>query len=224
MSEITYEYIRAYLYSMEENNNEGVKAMNSYAKDNKIPIIKFEVKSFLEFFLAFSKPKKILEIGTAIGYSAIVISESLKDQVEITTIEKNKAMIEVARKNFRKYDKTNIKVVEGDANDVLKELNKDQYDMIFMDAAKGQYMSFLPYCIDLLKEGGVLITDNVLQDGFIAKSRWSVPRRQRTIHKRMRQYLGAIKKHPQLKTTILPIADGMALSYKSNTNKCNIKK
>lgn len=214
MSEITYEYVREYLQAMHKEEDELLESIKRYAFEKYVPIIKHEVKQLLEVLLTMHKPLQILEIGTAIGYSSILMSKYLVDDGKITTLERSDEMISIAEENIRLAHKEGIiTILKGDAEEILPTL-KGQYDFIFMDAAKGQYITFLPYCLKLLKVGGLLVSDNVLQDGAIAKSRWSIPRRQRTIHGRMRAYLWELNHNHTLKTAILPIADGITLSYK----------
>ena len=160
------------------------------------------------------KPTSILEVGCAIGFSALLMSEYGPKDCHITTIEKYEKRIPVARENFRRAGKEEqITLLEGDAAEILGEL-AGPYDMIFMDAAKGQYIHFLPDVMRLLSPGGILLSDNVLQDGDILESRFAVTRRNRTIHSRMREYLYALKHHPELETVILPVADGVTVSVK----------
>ena len=214
MSEITYQYIRDYLMAIEPDDDIIIREIRNEALKNNVPIIKSEVKNLLRFLLATKRPNKILEIGTAVGYSSIIMSDFLNAGGEIVTIERSIKMIEKAKENIIKANKSHvITLLEGDASDILSTL-EDDFDIIFMDAAKGQYLTFFPQCIRLLKTGGVLICDNVLQDGTVAKSRFSVPRRQRTIHNRMREYLWQLNHNEELQTSILPIADGVTLSYK----------
>ena len=161
-----------------------------------------------------NKPRQILEVGTAIGFSALLMSEYMPCDGHITTIEKYEKRIPIARENFKKYGKSEqITLIEGDASEVLAGL-AGEYDLIFMDAAKGQYIHFLPDILRLLKQGGVLLSDNVLQDGDVIESRYAVTRRNRTIHGRMREYLYELKNHPQLQTSIIPLGDGITLSVK----------
>ncbi len=217
MSEITYDYISHFLQAIEPEEDEVVSAIRRYAVKQHVPIIKSEVKQLLEVLLIIKKPKRILEIGTAIAYSSIIMSRYLDDNGTMTTIERSDKMVLEARKNIKMAKKEDvITLLHGNAEEHLKILvdHKETYDVIFMDAAKGQYLAFLPFCLKLLKVGGLLISDNVLQNGLIAKSRYSVPRRQRTIHKRMRQFLWELNHHSQLKTSILPISDGLTISYK----------
>jgi len=170
------------------------------------------MQSLLKFLLKFTKPKSILEVGTAIGFSALLMSEYAPGDCHITTIEKYEKRIPIAKENFRKAGREDrITLLEGDATEILRE---GTYDVIFMDAAKGQYIHFLPDILRLLAPGGLLISDNVLQDGDIIESRFAVTRRNRTIHARMREYLYELKHHPELETVILPVGDGVTLSTK----------
>jgi len=164
--------------------------------------------------LVMNKPKRILEVGTAIGFSALFMREFMPKDGHITTIEKYEKRIPLAKENFKRFDTDErITLIEGDAADVLKRL-EGPFDFVFMDAAKGQYIHFLPEVLRLLETGGVLLSDNVLQDGDIIQSRFAVTRRDRTIHKRMREYLYTLKNHEQLETAILTLGDGVALSVK----------
>lgn len=162
---------------------------------------------------------RILEVGTAVGFSALLMSEYMPEGAHITTIEKYEKRIPIARENFRKAGKDDvITLIEGDAMEVLKSLD-GPYDLIFMDAAKGQYPHYLPEVLRLLAPGGVLMSDNVLQDGNLIESRFAVERRDRTIHSRMREYLYTLKHHENLETSILPLGDGVALSVKKNEER-----
>lgn len=211
---ITNEQITQYLRTLEREKNDFIEYLEQDAINSNIPIIKREVQSLLRVILSIYKPNNILEIGTAIGYSSILMSQYINSNGQIVTIERNKKMIKKAKENIKNANKDHlITIIEGDALEELEKID-GQFDFIFMDAAKGQYLYLLPYCLKLLKTNGVLISDNVLQGGNIAKSRYSIPRRQRTIHVRMREYLYMINNHPNLETSILPIADGLTISYK----------
>ena len=184
------------------------------ALEAQVPIIRKPMQSLLKFLLAYAKPKQILEVGTAVGFSALLMSEYGPADCHITTIEKYEKRIPVARENFKKAGaEDRITLMEGDAADILREL-EGPYDMIFMDAAKGQYLHFMEDAMRLLAPGGLLISDNVLQDGDIVESRFAVTRRNRTIHARMREYLYELKHNPALETVILPVGDGVTLSLK----------
>ena len=164
--------------------------------------------------MAQAKPLNILEVGAATGFSALLMAEYSSLETKITTIEKYEKRIPVAKENFIKYDRNNkITLLEGDATTILKALQPG-YDFIFMDAAKGQYINFLPDCLRILNKGGLLVSDNCLQDGAVIESRFAVTRRDRTIHARMREYLYDLKHNDMLNTVILTVGDGMTLSVK----------
>ena len=211
---ISDERIVSYINSLESDENDFLKNLREEAIRDNVPIIRREMESFLKVIIALRKPCEILELGSAVGYSAILMSEYGKGKCNITTIENYEKRIPIAKKNFAKAqygDK--IKLICGDA---LEEISKmeNTYDMIFIDAAKGQYINYLPEAIRLLNKGGVLIADNVLFDGDIFESRYGVVRRNRTIHSRMREFLEAVKNHEQLITSIVPIGDGITFSIK----------
>ena len=211
---IVDERMSAFIDLLDKGNTPFLDEIEKYAKETDVPIIRKSMQSLLKFLLAYAKPKSILEVGTAIGFSALLMSEYAPSDCHITTIEKYEKRIPIARENFAKAGKEEaITLIEGDAMEVLKEL-EGTYDMIFMDAAKGQYIHFMPEILRLLAPGGLLISDNVLQDGDIIESRFAVTRRNRTIHARMRDYLYELKHHDQLETCILPVGDGVTLSVK----------
>ena len=204
----------AFINSFDKGNPPFLDEIEKFALETDVPIIRKSMQSFLRFLLTLHKPMKILEVGIAIGFSALLMSEYAPEGCEITTIEKYEPRIPVARENFRKAGKEDvITLLEGDAAEILKELS-GSYDLIFMDAAKGQYIHFMPDILRLLKEGGLLVSDNVLQDGDVIESRFAVTRRNRTIHARMREYLYELTHHPLLETCILPVGDGITLSVK----------
>lgn len=211
---ITDERFTAYINSLENGNPSYLDELEAYSKKTQVPIIRKETQSLIRTLLVMNKPKRILEVGTAIGFSALFMREFMPKDGHITTIEKYEKRIPLARENFKRFDTDErITLIEGDAADVLKQL-EGPFDFIFMDAAKGQYIHFLPEVLRLLETGGVLLSDNVLQDGDVIQSRFAVARRDRTIHKRMRDYLYTLKKHEQLETAILTLGDGVALSVK----------
>ena len=200
-----------YIHSLEGPENPVIEQIEQEALDTHVPIIRKETQSFLKVILMMKQPSRILEIGTAIGFSAILMSEYLPEDAQITTIEK---WIPIARENFRRAGREGqITLIEGDALEIMGTLS-GTYDFIFMDAAKGQYIRYLPDAVRLLSDGGVLMSDNVLQDGDVIESRFAVERRNRTIHSRMREYLYELKHHGELMTSILPLGDGIALSVK----------
>lgn len=206
--------IRTFINSLDSENPDYLNELEQYAKKTDVPIIRREMQSLLRVLLAMNSPRQILEVGTAIGFSALFMSEYAPDDCHITTIEKYEKRIPLAKENFKKAGREDrITLLEGDATQILKEL-EGPYDMIFMDAAKGQYIHFLPEVLRLLPQRGVLISDNVLQDGDIIESRFAVTRRNRTIHARMREYLYEIKHNAGLETVILTLGDGTAVSVK----------
>ena len=206
--------MNAFIDSLDPGNTPFLNEIEQEARKTNVPIIRTQVQSLLRLLLAMRKPTSILEVGCAIGFSALLMSEYGPKDCHITTIEKYEKRIPVARENFRRAGKEDkITLLEGDAAEILGGL-AGPYDMIFMDAAKGQYIHFLPDVMRLLSPGGILLSDNVLQDGDILESRFAVTRRNRTIHSRMREYLYALKHHPELETVILPVADGVTVSVK----------
>lgn len=208
------ERLNAFIDSLDTGNTPFLNGIEKEAKETNVPIIRTQVQSLLKLLLAMRKPATILEVGCAIGFSALLMSEYGPEDCHITTIEKYEKRIPVARENFRRAGKgERITLLEGDAAEILQKLT-GAYDMIFMDAAKGQYIHFLPDVLRLLAPGGILLSDNVLQDGNILESRFAVTRRNRTIHSRMREYLYELKHHPQLETVILPVGDGVTLSVR----------
>lgn len=187
------------------------------ALEAEVPIIRRGTRDMLRYFLRTMQPKNVLEVGTAIGYSALFMKECLPEQSRITTIEKVEMRLVEARKNLQKYDKDGkIVLLEGDATQVLHSLVEQgkQYDFIFMDAAKGQYLNFLPDILQLLAKGGTLVSDNILHEGDLLESRYAVTRRDRTIHGRMREYLQVLMDTEELETICLSIGDGMTISYR----------
>ncbi len=214
-----HERICAFINSFDKGNTLFLDNLEQEAKDRNIPVIRKEMQSLMRFLLEMQKPHSILEVGCAVGFSALLMSEYAPKDCHITTIEKYEKRIPEARENFRRAGKeSRITLLEGDAADILKEL-RGSYDMIFMDAAKGQYLNFLPEVLRLLAPEGLLISDNVLQDGNILESRYAVTRRDRTIHTRMREYLYLLTHDPGLETVILTVGDGVALS-KSRRQRC----
>lgn len=204
----------AFINSLDKGNTKALDELEQYAKKTNVPIIRKEMQRLLKFLLAMKRPVKILEVGTAIGFSTLLMSEYASTECHITTIEKYEKRIPIAKKNFQDAKKEeSITILTGDASQILKELS-GSFDFIFMDAAKGQYIHFLPEVLRLMEPGGLLISDNVLQDGEIIESRFAVTRRNRTIHARMREYLHALKQEKSLETLILPIGDGATVSVR----------
>ena len=209
---IVDERLVTYINSLDAGNTAMLDQIEREATADYVPIIRKEMQSFLKFLLAMKKPARILEVGTAVGFSAILMAEYDPVPCQITTIENYEKRIPIARENFKRAGKeAQIALLEGDATEILREL-EGTYDVIFMDAAKGQYIHFLPEILRLLAKDGVLVSDNVLQDGDVIESRFAVTRRNRTIHKRMREYLYTLTHSEELVTAVLPVGDGITLS------------
>ena len=202
-----------YLHSLESDQGCLLDEIEKKAVRDRIPIIRRETAALLRTLIYASKPGKILEIGTAVGYSALMMCQAMPQNGRIVTIEKYEKRIEEARKNFlRAGVGEKITLMEGDADHILDTLSHQHFDLIFMDAAKGQYLGWLPKILPMMEPGALLISDNVLQDGDVIQSRFAIERRNRTIHSRMREYLYELKHCPLLETAILTVGDGVALS------------
>ena len=211
---IVEERMRTFINSLDAGNTPFLDELECSALSEGVPIIRKEMQSFIKTLLALKKPQRILEVGTAVGFSTLLMCEYSQPEMHITTIENYEKRIPKARENFRRAGcESQITFLEGDAGQILKELS-GAYDLIFMDAAKGQYIHWLPDILRLLSTGGVLFSDNVLQDGDIIESRFAVERRNRTIHARMREYLYTLTHMPEFQTSVVPIGDGVALSVK----------
>lgn len=215
---IVDKHVVEYINSLEGDLPSHLKELAKTAHNDDVPIIKKETGTLIRFILTLFKPSRILEIGTATGFSAIFMSEYMPEDCSITTIEKVEMRLEKARINLSTCPKSDkITLLEGDALVMLEEMANEKlacYDFIFLDAAKGQYINFLPHILKLLTPKGILITDNVLQDGSVAGSRYAIRRRDRTIHGRMREYLYTLTHREDLETTIIPVGDGVTLTTK----------
>jgi len=217
MSDITYDYMEEYIRGLITEHDGELKKLEEYAALNLVPIIQKEVARYLELMITIKKPKRILELGTAIGYSAILMNIASQGSCEITTIERDKEMIEKALYNIEAFGLTDkINVIEGDCMEILENL-QGEYDFIFMDAGKGHYNHFLPNCLRLLSEDGVIVADNVLFRGMVA-SKELLKRRKITIVKRMKNYLNEVSSREDLITSVLPMGDGIAITTRRNKN------
>ncbi len=212
---ITEDRLSVFLSALEGSLPDGLVGLEQKALSDGEPVIRRPMQALLGFLLRLARPESVLEIGTAVGFSSLLMSEYLPETVAVTTIEKVPARILAARQNFIDHGRAGqIELREGDAAVILPELTAEgrQYDFIFMDAAKGQYLNFLPDVERLCVENGLLVTDNVLQDGKVLQSRYAVTRRDRTIHRRMREYLYEVTHSPRWDTMILPVGDGATVS------------
>lgn len=215
MSNITYDYMEQYIRSLIPEKEGLLAEMKAYAIENRVPIIQKEVGNFLETMISIKRPVRILELGTAIGYSAILMCLSSNKVSDIVTIERDETMIKLALENIKKAELDNkIQVISGDCLEVLEKM-EDSFDFIFMDAGKGHYNHFLPHCLRLLSKDGIIVADNVLYKGMVA-SRELVIRRKITIVKRMKTYLDQISSDENLITTVIPMGDGIAVTKRRN--------
>ena len=211
---IVNERVVAYINSLDCGNSDICNTIEKEAIADEVPIIRKEMGNLLKVLLQLVQPERILEVGTAVGYSSILMSENMPENCKITTIENYDKRIPVAKNNFKMAGKEDvITLIEGDALEVLKTL-EGPYDFIFMDAAKGQYINYLPDVKRVLRKGGLLISDNILQEGEIVESRYAVTRRNRTIHTRIREYVYELTHSEDFVTSIVPIGDGITLSVK----------
>lgn len=216
---IVNDRVTDYINSLERSRGPLLTEIASRARKERVPVIREETASLLISLVESKRPEAILEVGTAVGYSTLLMAGAMPENCSITTIEKYEKRIPEALDNFeRAGEKERITLLPGDAGTILKELT-GPYDFIFMDAAKGQYLVWLPEIMRLMVPGSMLVSDNVLQDGDIVESRYAVERRNRTIHARMREYLYKLKHTDYLATSIIPIGDGVALSVLKEQEK-----
>jgi len=208
------ERVRAYLDYLDPGNRRYLEALRREAEEGEVPVIRRDSERFLRSLLAGLRPERVLELGTAVGYSALVMAEELPPSAHITTVENYAPRIARAKENIGRYGAGRITLIDGDAYELLKAQPDEAYDFVFLDAAKGQYLKWLPELLRVLSPGGTLLSDNVLQGGDTAESRFAIDRRDRTIHSRMRAYLEALSAREGLRTSILPIGDGLAFSVK----------
>lgn len=214
MSNIVDNLVEDYIRTTLQDKEGLLRELEIYAQENNVPIVHKEVSELLKVLLKVQKPKRILEVGCAIGYSSILFATVLDKDVEIITVERNEKMIEKAKENIKRAGmENNIIILEGDAEELLPNV-EGTFDMIFLDAAKGQYKLFYDMIIDKLKVDGLLISDNILYKGMVAHDDYVI-RRKKTIVKRMRNYLDYISHCDYLDTSLIPIGDGVALSYKN---------
>lgn len=206
--------MEVFIEAMTPPSPPSLRGLEQEALADQVPIIRPQTRNLLRFFIAMKRPARILEIGTAVGFSALFMQHFAPADCRIVTIEKDPERAEKARRNFERH-RSSIELLEGDAEQILGGIREDaSFDLIFMDAAKGQYIRYLPHALRLLRSGGILLTDNILKEGEILFSRFAVTRRNRTIHARMRAYVRALMEEPQLETLLLSAGDGTAVSMK----------
>ena len=216
--------LRTFLASLGDGSGEDeiLEGIRREAVRDGVPVIRPGMRSLLRTLLAAAGPERILEVGTAVGYSALWMAGCAPEGCRILTVENYEKRIKKARENFALHPLGNrISLLEGDAAGILPGLVQahEQFDFIFMDAAKGQYPALLPLVKKMVRDGGMIVTDNVLQEGDILESRYAVKRRDRTIHRRMREYLYALTHDEELVTTILETGDGAAVTVKRKPGK-----
>lgn len=188
--------------------------LQMWCNENRVPIIPHETAVFLDFQLGILKPKNILEIGTAVGYSAILMSNHLDETGQLITIERSDLMARRAKENIKNFGlEDKIKLIEGDAKDILPRINQ-KFDFIFMDSAKSKYIEFFPLCMDLLEVGAILMVDDIFQGGTILDDEKDIPRRNRNIHRKLNKFLDFIQKDDAIKTTLIPLGDGVVFIQK----------
>ena len=218
MSDITYDYMESYIRGLIKDREGTLKEIEDFARSNGVPIVQKETAKFLELMVIMKRPLRILELGTAIGFSSILMYEASGTKPEIVTIERDPKMIELAKVNLDRFNLSDkITIKEGDCLEILEQL-EEPFDLIFMDAGKGHYNHFLPHCLRLLKQDGVIVADNVLFRGMVA-SKELVKRRKITIVKRMRTYLEMVSEDDSLVTSVIPMGDGIAVTTRRNENE-----
>lgn len=211
---VVKEEIVQYMRQHQKQSNGCLAELEAFAKQENIPIIPHETATYFRFLMQTLQPKHILEIGTAIGFSALLMAENAPE-AKITTIDRNEEMIVLAKENFAKYDNHNqITLLEGDAVDVLQTLDKS-YDFVFMDSAKSKYIVFLPQVLKHLDVGGVVVLDDIFQGGDIAKPIDEVRRGQRTIYRGLQRLFDSTLRHPDLTATLVPLGDGLLMIRKN---------
>ncbi|MEE3737469.1 O-methyltransferase [Streptococcus uberis] len=211
---VVKEEIVSFMRTKQKRNESFLAEIEAFARQENIPIIQHEVVAYFRVLLQTIQPKAILEVGTAIGFSALLMAENVPT-ASITTIDRNPEMIELAKKNFEKYDSRHqISLLEGDAADILSTLNQE-FDFVFLDSAKSKYIVFLPEILRNLKVGGIIIIDDVFQGGDIAKPIEEVRRGQRTIYRGLHKLFQATLDHPDLSASLIPLSDGLLMIRKN---------
>lgn len=212
---IDFERISSFIKSFLKDDEGYLGDIYKKAKADKVPVMRQETKEFLKTQLLIKKPVNVLEIGTAVGYSSLYMSKYLSDDAKITTIELDEDRVQIARENISRLSKADsITVIQGDAYEVLKTLEDEAYDFVFVDAAKGQYINYFENVIRVTKKDGIILSDNILQDGEIIESHFVVEKRNRTIHDRMREYVYVLCNDDRIESAVLSVGDGLAVSVK----------
>lgn len=213
---VIHDRVRNYLRTNQKQLEGKLGDIERWANENRVPVIPHETVVFFKWLLPLLQPKQVLEVGTAIGFSAALISDIIGSEGHVSTIERNPDMIEKAKANFKSLNlEDKVTLMEGQANEWLEKIKTETMDFIFMDSAKAKYYDFFPDCYRILKKGGVLAVDDVLQGGTILDDEKDVPKRRRKIHKKLNAFLDVILDHPDIDATILPIGDGLLLITKN---------
>ena len=211
---VVKEEIVSFMRERQAPVTDALKELEEFARRENIPIIPHETVAFFRLFLQTMQPKSILEIGTAIGFSALLMAEQVPD-ARITTIDRNEEMIGFAKENFARFDQRNqITLLEGDAVDLLEHIEQ-RFDLIFMDSAKSKYIVFLPEVLKRLEVGGVVILDDIFQGGDVARDIMDVRRGQRTIYRGLQRLFDATLDHPGLTASLIPLGDGILMIRKN---------
>lgn len=214
---VVKEEIVHYMRTRQKQTTGFLAELEQFARQENIPIIQHEVVAYFRFLLQSLQPKHILEIGTAIGFSALLMAENAPDAT-IVTIDRNPEMIGFAKENFAKYDsRQQISLLEGDAADILFTL-EGSFDFVFMDSAKSKYIVFLPEILKRLRVGGVIVLDDIFQGGDIAKPIEEIRRGQRTIYRGLQALFDATLDHPDLTASLVPLSDGLLMIRKNQAN------
>ena len=211
---VVKEEIVSFMRERQAPVTDALKEIEEFARRENIPIIPHETVAFFRLFLQTMQPKSILEIGTAIGFSALLMAEQVPD-AKIMTIDRNEEMIGFAKENFARFDqRKQITLLEGDAVDLLEHIEQ-RFDLIFMDSAKSKYIVFLPEVLKRLEVGGVVILDDIFQGGDVARDIMDVRRGQRTIYRGLQRLFDATLDHPGLTASLIPLGDGILMIRKN---------
>lgn len=215
---VVKEEIVEFMRTRQAQNTGFLKELAEFAQKENIPVIPHETVAYFRLLMQTLQPKHILEIGTAIGFSALLMAENSSNS-QITTIDRNEEMIGLAKENFAKFDsRKQIKLLEGEAMDILPSLPDDSYDFVFMDSAKSKYIVFLPEVLKKVKVGGLIILDDIFQGGDIAKDIMEVRRGQRTIYRGLQRLFAATLDNPDLTASLVSISDGLLMLRKNVAN------
>ncbi|MGD6961846.1 O-methyltransferase [Fictibacillus phosphorivorans] len=209
--------LNQYIEKIIPTRSEQVLKMEQYAKEHNVPIMDLTGMEALLSYVRLKKPKRILEVGTAIGYSAIRMALACEN-AEVISIERDEERYNIAKDNVRSFHlESRITLLFGDANELQSQVeNYAPYDFIFIDAAKGQYQNFFDYYSSMLSPDGIIVTDNVLFRGYVADESGLESRRLRSLVKKIRSFNEYMMQHPDYQSSILPVGDGMMVSIRNS--------